>query len=813
MVRQGFLARAGAGFCALILTVSPVSEQVLGEEAATPDSTGTQTITGNDYRRWPVRTIEDWLALQPGVAVRYPGADNIYIRGAERYNSAYILNGTRIEDPMTGQLAATISPYAIDYAKLRTRMFDGRHGDFTGGVVSISSAAWQQRVTGSVEVTSDYFGTEYDQNWYNATLAGPLGNNTGANFFVTSERRYLGDRRPSPIAEDVLPGGEQALPGNSREGWSHHGKITWAPCEKGQITLWGDYSRDNYQTYRHEWYYFPEHAPRTEDEMLSLGLGMERELTSKVSLDVKAKYYRFERTHGDGVVFDDLAAYQRGVPNPLYDVHNLFQDSGGGVAPLYDYYLKQKSEYLGVDGSVSVNLHRLHRVTLGFEARRYTVRQYEHFTPTTDLASRRNNYGYNPDGSESNSDSYRDGVKHPMKAGLFLQDHISFAETEVTAAVRLDYVDYSDRVFRDPEFPLGDDGNGVLDADELVDTEAEYRLSPRLSVAWQPSADFRVFASGSASYQTLPFNYVYQNFDFTESRINTGLYFPYPNAGQDMMRGVHLEAGGQWQAMPKLAVRLCGFIREYEDHPDVVHIQAIPVSYDQYANFAMADATGLDLGVSLTPTTFLSVDIDYTLSTVEASAPNAANVAFMNANGLPELKDPADRDQIHKAVGVIDFHTGPGEGPRIGNTSVFEDLSCVATVYAAGGFRYTRTQPYDAVSQVTVFREPVETYNASHQPSVMQVDLRLERTIRLGSYRIVPFVWIRNLLDRENVAFVYPGTGEPDETGYLDTPEGQTRIDDPFTGEEFLQRYLLRQNDPTNYAPPRQIYFGIRAEF
>ena len=175
-----------------------------GVAGAAEDTCGLITsVSTADFQRLPVRTLEDWLALQNGIAVPYPGSREIHIRGAREYNNAFLLNGVRSENPFTGRLATTFSPYAIGQVRLQGNGGGVHHGGFTGGLVSVNSPSGGEKISGSVAAVSDKVGSAFDQNWYNITLSGPLAQVRDLRFFVAAERRYLGDYRPSSRAVEV----------------------------------------------------------------------------------------------------------------------------------------------------------------------------------------------------------------------------------------------------------------------------------------------------------------------------------------------------------------------------------------------------------------------------------------------------------------------------------------------------------------------------------------------------------------------------------------------------------------------------------
>src|SRR5207249_3692852 len=67
--------------------------------------------------------------------------------------------------------------------------------------------------------------------------------------------------------------------------------------------------------------------------------------------------------------------------------------------------------------------------------------------------------------------------------------------------------------------------------------------------------------------------------------------------------------------------------------------------------------------------------------------------------------------------------------------------------------------------------------------------------------------WRADLLDRQNVADVYLGTGRPDDTGWLQTAEGQDYLS--ASGARGVPIYELAQHDPAKWESPRTFTLSL----
>lgn len=86
--------------------------------------------------------------------------------------------------------------------------------------------------------------------------------------------------------------------------------------------------------------------------------------------------------------------------------------------------------------------------------------------------------------------------------------------------------------------------------------------------------------------------------------------------------------------------------------------------------------------------------------------------------------------------------------------------------------------------------------------------MKLERVIKVGKYTVTPYLWVKNLLDRDNVLAVHESTGKPDENGWLATSAGGD-----FASAYGADGYNLLQSNPKNWDIPRMFLFGLRASF
>lgn len=703
---------------------------------------------------------------------------------------------------------------------------------------------------GNFEVVSDNiaspFGYDsFDQNWYSGDLSGPIPGLEKGYFFFSGERRYMADREPSIKTKEVFeefgidPNNDnlQRLPYNSLKGWSYQGKVDYAFTPNFKLQLSGNGSIDRWQEYRHYYYNpaFPQqikHTPLYEDKNLGLNAKVTHTLNAETFYNLSLSYFDTQRKRGDGVVFDDVEAYDRGFANPEYDNFNLFRegnvvvdggtgDTIGYVPSFWPNYFDRRSSYIGAKGDMTSQLSASHTTKVGFDFQRHTVRYFENLNATQGYASERvNRFGFDEDGKVADGDSYVNEAKHPVNLGLYIQDRFEWRGLIISGGLRFDYFDYKALRLKDVTRPFGPVNDGIIDPEDLEESEKFTRLSPRLGISFPVSDRTQMHINYGIFYQRPDLRRLYNGYDFLEARIGAGSFYPFASPNLKPETITQYEVGVTQQLGDNTAFSVTAYYKDVKDLTQIFHQAATPYSYDFYSNTDFGTVKGMDFNLTMRRTRNMSVELRYSLSYATGTgsyANSQYNIAWKNPQGAPKSTNPLDYDQRHSIIGIFDVRTGKGEGPVFGNFRPFENFGWNTVVQLASGVPYTPTQIYDGVTvNAAVQQIPTGGINSARLPWQFSVDMKLERRFRIGGNQLIPYLWIRNLLDRENVVSVYEGTGKPNTSGYLETEEGQLRSESTSAstpGDEFRYRYEYGQNNPKNYANPRMILVGLRLSF
>ncbi|MBU0983973.1 MAG: TonB-dependent receptor, partial [candidate division Zixibacteria bacterium] len=623
-------------------------------------------------------------------------------------------------------------------------------------------------------------------------------------------------------------------------------------------------SYDRWQEYRH-YYLNPdfiqqvEHSPVYEDKNLGLNAKVTHTLNANTFYNLSVSYFNTSRLRGDGKIFDEYSLYERSITNPEYDRHNLFREGNivyasdvdstihvgdpddtvvQYVDSYWDNYLKRQSWYGGVKGDFTSQVNSHNTLKMGFDFQRHTVRRFENLQPSQgDLAERVNRFGYDENAESTDDLNWWNETRHPINLGIYVQDRFEFRGLIVNAGLRFDYFDYKALRLRNPDLPFDPDSLGydtdltndseteTLELSDLEDSEKFTRLSPRLGISFPVSDRSQMHINYGIFYQRPDLQRLFAGYDFLEARIGAGSYYPFPSPNLEPETITQYEAGITQQLGDNVAFDITAYYKDVKDMTQIFHQAAQPYSYDYYANIDYGTIKGVDFSLTMRRTRNLSMNLKYSLSYANGTgsyANSTTNIAWKNPEGAPKVTNPLDFDQRHSIIGIFDIRSRENEGPKIGNVHVLENMGLNVVTQIASGTPYTEAQVYDAVSpNASVSQVPLSSINNAHLPWQFVIDLKLERTLTYAGYKFVPYIWVRNLLDKDNVVGVYEGTGEANRSGYLESPEGQLKAASTATdqhtgvnyGDQFAYRYDLAQNNPKNYANPRMILVGMRVSF
>ncbi|MBI4530966.1 MAG: hypothetical protein HY709_05525, partial [Candidatus Latescibacteria bacterium] len=257
-------------------------------------------------------------------------------------------------------------------------------------------------------------------------------------------------------------------------------------------------------------------------------------------------------------------------------------------------------------------------------------------------------------------------------------------------------------------------------------------------------------------------------------------------------------------------------------------IQSRPAAFSSYRNRDYGTIKGVDLSFTMRRTQRVQASANYSLSFANGTG-SSANTQRNIAWGFnPEITEPPrqtfslDFDQRHKLSVNLDYRFREKDGPQLGDGYPLSNAGVNMLVTYGSGLPYTPTEVFNEVTLANVASVPTGPINSVYGPSTYQVDLKVNKDFKMGPTTLTFYAWGINLLDRKNVwsrdtddrgveSAVYSATGSPETTRWLSGSDGQKFVE--RFDEEGEQMYNLKERDPRNFGPPRQVRFGVTYSF
>lgn len=617
---------------------------------------------------------------------------------------------------------------------------------------------------------------------------------------------------------------------------------------------------------------------------------------SKSFYEVNFNYFDRREFQYDPIFKDNFWAYWDSTASAQKGIQftSLINPWQGGTLPMelygFDFeapgspansnMIKNKRGYVGGSFNFTTQLPQ-HEVKFGASYERWTARnmQYSSFDARRALVGARNNpdiyraalagdakalrefavlvrgprlsFGYDVFGNEIDVDGV-DGPRHPKYFSAYLQDKFEANDLVINAGVRVDVIDNDDFEFTDNSAPPWDRDFRGLDEDKLIETDADVEISPRLGIAF-PVTDRTVFHMQYGRFVQAPrLTDLYNGSIWYDAVFTGGTSFQTNTTGQGLDPEVttQYEIGFNQQFTDNAAFDVTTFYKNIRDQITLLRVVADPTSgardYNILTNGDFATTAGVEMSLTLRRTSRVQGQMNFTFSRAlgTGSVPSSTISAIETEETLPTIISPLDFHRSISGSFTLDYRFGRGDGGPI-----LEQLGANMLFTFRSGHPYTLSkgdlgqQDESLGGQITDprSREPLESINDSTTPWNFQINLRLDKTVNFGKFNTNFYVYVLNLLNRENVINVFNRSGNAFNDSFLDDPALSASVLqarenlasqnglDPSIGRqayEALYRAINLGGNGLNYRQdqsntsglevlgfPRQIRFGARFEF
>jgi outer membrane receptor protein involved in Fe transport len=439
-------------------------------------------------------------------------------------------------------------------------------------------------------------------------------------------------------------------------------------------------------------------------------------------------------------------------------------------------------------------------------------------------------------------DSGTDKARRPIIGAFYIQDKFEIKDMILNLGVRYDYIDPANKIFN-PEtggrnniviaqgnvlaetvYAKDLNGNGEFDPEEYlystptdedqvgkphrIPSKVRSLWSPRIGLAF-PVTDKTVFHAQYGKYFQQPeLNRMFISYTRFIQNLTQGNFTISANPDLQPVETTQYEIGFKQMLSQDVSIDATVFYKQMTGYVQIRNVAARPTGYAIYVNGDYGTVKGLSLSFKTRRIRNVMVDVNYTLQYAGGTGSSASGlyrIAWQGGNN-PTYVSPLDFDQRHTGSIQLDYRTGARSRLPLFGTNLL--------LRFGSGLPYTPSKPRTEIFGGQINYQPTAAFNSAYMPWSFQLDMKIDKSFRLGRYTLNVFVWILNALDRQNIDSVYPSTGLPNSDGYLNTPEGEKWLSSvALGGSDFGQRiYTAALENPYNYNIPRQVRIGFRVD-
>jgi len=370
-----------------------------------------------------------------------------------------------------------------------------------------------------------------------------------------------------------------------------------------------------------------------------------------------------------------------------------------------------------------------------------------------------------------------------------------------------------------------------VDVKSFEDYKPQWNFMPRISFSFPISDEALFFAHydvltqrPTSSYFITPLNYYYFN-DISGTLANPAL---------KPMQTVDYELGFTQKLTNTSSLTITAYYNEVRNMIQMYRLTgAYPKDYSSFSNLDFGTIKGLTAEYDLRRTKNVRVRASYTLQYANMTGASTTTAAALISAGVPNLRStfPTGADRRHNFSLNVDYRFGSGkkyDGPvinREGKSPIQLLANAGVSMTLTGGSGTPYTASRTVTSPISGGSNLLEgTYYGSRMPASFKIDLRADKdfyftmggnkegkTGREAYFNV--YVTVTNLLNAKNVLSVYSATGNPDDDGYLTSPQWQRQIRTQLDPEAFIQMYQIYVNNGGRYSTPRQIKVGASFNF
>lgn len=384
------------------------------------------------------------------------------------------------------------------------------------------------------------------------------------------------------------------------------------------------------------------------------------------------------------------------------------------------------------------------------------------------------------------SDNYN---MKPYELSAYLQDKMEYDDLVINFGLRYDYFN-SNTLYptqlRNPANQLSYPNNPERMSD-YEEAQAQSQFSPRFGLSYTLGSAAVLHFSYGHFFQMPPLYALYENSRFLVPSGNYQTVHGNPNLKSE--KTVQYELGLWLEIVEQMGIELSVFYRDIYDLQTAIIITTYnQIKYGLYSNKDYGNSKGMELKYDFN-TGPLSLNVNYTLLYTRGIADNPTSTFTRAGRSMDEISKliPLEWDQRH----TLNFSIG----------YLTNSFGANLTAYYNSGLAYS----YVPIPESPLFKQTLYPNN-QYRPSQFNIDLKSHYDLHLSeNVNLRFFLIVYNLIDKLNEVAVDPTTGR-----------AYTSIVRPTEISTFKSNFndvYDSSQDPSMYAPPREIKIGIGLVF
>ncbi len=807
-----------------------------------------KTISKDDIEMAVVENVNDLVTQQAGVV---KSDNSIHIRGGRSYESAFLLDGVSVQDPLAGTgFGLQLSSNAIEEVEVITGGFNAEFGQATSGVVNVKTREGSKDFRGYLSWKRDNFGSTSSSHVFNLDVV---------------EANFSG---PEPITSMILPALGLDIPGNISFFTSLYMGIS------DGITQ-GYYKPTANQLYS-SIFHGSDFAPRSENSWFGLG-----KLTYAISPTMKLvySYNQSVSINQNSQSLQSNLEYVQPSPGYQYEFQKILDNANTfthnnkyntiswthtiNASTFYELKINHFFSHLRADANgkdysqyvepkdivtFPIEYYNSGSDTIGvipgdgfwdvgnpFTWRDHHVEEFSIKGDVTSFFDEKNKFkaGFNMIFQEMqvidiykpwigelglNNDIYK---VFPARGSFYAQDNINFSGMILNFGLRLDYWfpgKYVDDAVNNPDvITIPDEIRERYEEDSFTffgDRKFKARLSPRLGIS-HPVTDYQIlfFSYGHFSKWPKP-QFVYAKLS-PSSAQSSFQRFGNPNLKPETTVAYELGLKTQFSEDDVLTVTTY-----YKDIFDYVRTRTAKItsarfatqSFITYANLDYARSRGIELEYKKRIGKWFTGMTSFSYAIVTGKSSSADEGVLIARGDLDESikEEYVAWDRPVTATASVSFYIEKDK-PLFGFApGILDDINIYMRAFYQSGKRYTPavfTGSYDIDGRPEYVYERGDRYGRVGD-NWFWIDINIEKYFTFGGMKFSIFTEINNILDTKNSAIINPVTGEAYESGDA-IPSSWNDPNYPDL-QAPISAYPF---DPARYLTRRNIKFGISLKF